>query len=130
MLRVILPNFRARPRHEVARAFLESMPFVSLLVVFFGVVSIIQDQEIFVPVIDAVLSLNPSVQPGATRCCRTSTVVPTVATTQCRAPTASVHPRPDERQHTRSSDHAHCSGRTRQLNFHCTVVQTPNLLVA
>ena len=43
--------------HEVADAFLEAMPFVSLLVVFFGVVAIIQDQEIFVPLFDAVLDM-------------------------------------------------------------------------
>ena len=38
--------------------------FVSLLVVFFGVVAIIQDQAIFEPIIDGVLELDPGMQPG------------------------------------------------------------------
>ena len=50
--------------HEVADAFLEAMPFVSLLVVFFGVVAIIQDQEIFVPLFDAVLDMPSNAQPA------------------------------------------------------------------
>ena len=50
--------------HEVAHAFLEAMPFVSLLVVFFGVVSVIQDQQIFTPIINGVLSLDEGSQPG------------------------------------------------------------------
>ena len=49
--------------HEVADAFMEAMPFVSLLVVFFGVVSIIQDQAIFEPIIDGVLALEKDQQP-------------------------------------------------------------------
>ena len=48
--------------HEVAHAFLEAMPFVSLLVVFFGVVAVIQDNEIFTPIIDGVLDLEESMQ--------------------------------------------------------------------
>ena len=36
---------------QLAHAFLEAMPFVSLLVVFFGVVAIIQEQKIFEPII-------------------------------------------------------------------------------
>eukprot|EP01043_Picozoa_sp_COSAG02_P015086 COSAG02_NODE_634_length_19259_cov_9.871347_5_plen_586_part_00 len=50
--------------HEVAHAFLEAMPFVSLLVVFFGIVSVIQDQQIFTPIINGVLSLDEGSQPG------------------------------------------------------------------
>ena len=50
--------------HELGDAFLEAMPFVSLLVVFFGVVAIIQDQAIFEPIIDGVLELDPGMQPG------------------------------------------------------------------
>jgi NhaB family Na+:H+ antiporter len=50
--------------HELGDAFLEAMPFVSLLVVFFGVVAIIQDQAIFEPIIDGVLELDPRMQPG------------------------------------------------------------------
>jgi Na+/H+ antiporter NhaB len=48
--------------HEIAHAFLESMPFVSLLVVFFGIVGMIHDQELFAPIIDAVLGLEESLQ--------------------------------------------------------------------
>jgi NhaB family Na+:H+ antiporter len=33
------------------------MPFVSLLVVFFGVVAILEEQHVFTPVIDLVLEL-------------------------------------------------------------------------
>ena len=36
---------------QLGHAFLEAMPFVSLLVVFFGVVALIQAQKIFEPII-------------------------------------------------------------------------------
>lgn len=39
------------------------MPFVSLLVVFFGVVAIIVEQGIFAPIIDGVLALDEDSQP-------------------------------------------------------------------
>jgi Na+/H+ antiporter NhaB len=48
--------------HQIAHAFLESMPFVSLLVVFFGIVGMIHDQELFKPIIDWVLTLDESLQ--------------------------------------------------------------------
>ena len=51
--------------HDIAHAFLEAMPFVSLLVVFFGVVAIIEEQHIFKPIIDTVLSLPIDQQPVA-----------------------------------------------------------------
>ena len=51
--------------HEIAHAFLEAMPFVSLLVVFFGVVAIIEEQHIFTPIINAVLGLPNEYQPVA-----------------------------------------------------------------
>ena len=51
--------------HEIAHAFLEAMPFVSLLVVFFGVVAIIEEQHIFTPIINAVLGLPNQYQPVA-----------------------------------------------------------------
>jgi NhaB family Na+:H+ antiporter len=44
--------------HDLARAFLESMPFVSLLVVFFGIVGMIHDVELFKPIIEGVLELE------------------------------------------------------------------------
>ena len=49
--------------HELGHAFEESLPFVSLLVVFFGIVSMIHHQHLFSPVISWVLSLDPSSQP-------------------------------------------------------------------
>ena len=49
---------------QIADAFLEAMPFVSLLVVFFGVVAIIVEQGIFEPIIQLVLEMSPDVQPG------------------------------------------------------------------
>ena len=51
--------------HDIAHAFLEAMPFVSLLVVFFGVVAIIEEQHIFAPIINAVLGLETAQQPVA-----------------------------------------------------------------
>jgi len=41
------------------------MPFVSLLVVFFAIVAVIQEQGIFGPIIDYVLSMDEGVQPTA-----------------------------------------------------------------
>ena len=51
--------------HDVAHAFLEAMPFVSLLVVFFAVVAIIEEQHLFAPIIDFVLGMDVAVQPVA-----------------------------------------------------------------
>jgi len=50
--------------HQLGRAFEEALPFTALLVVFFGIVAVIHDQHLFTPVIDFVLSLEPSAQPG------------------------------------------------------------------
>lgn len=50
--------------HEIAHAFLESMPFVSLLVVFLGIVGMIHDQHMFDPIITGVLSLEDKTQIG------------------------------------------------------------------
>ena len=50
--------------HQLGRAFEEALPFTSLLVVFFGIVAVIHDQHLFVPVIDYVLTLDMSIQPG------------------------------------------------------------------
>ena len=43
------------------------MPFVSLLVVFFGVVAIIEEQHIFAPIINIVLSLPTDKQPAVSQ---------------------------------------------------------------
>ena len=48
--------------HDIAHAFLESMPFVSLLVVFLGVVGMIHDQHLFEPIIQYVLGLEDKTQ--------------------------------------------------------------------
>ncbi len=51
--------------HQIGRAFEESLPFVSLLVIFFIVVGMIQDLELFKPVIHWVLAMPFEVQPRA-----------------------------------------------------------------
>ena len=50
--------------HRLGQAFEEALPFTSLLVVFFGIVGVIEDQHLFAPVINYVLALPASVQPG------------------------------------------------------------------
>ena len=49
--------------HRLAHAFQEALPFTALLVVFFGIVAVIHDQELFQPIIEAVLALPRDVQP-------------------------------------------------------------------
>lgn len=50
--------------HRIGPAFEEALPFTALLCVFFGIVAVISDQHLFQPVIDYVLSLPESQQPG------------------------------------------------------------------
>jgi len=50
--------------HQIGHAFEEALPFTALLVVFFAIVAVIKDQGLFEPVIEAVLSLDESLQPG------------------------------------------------------------------
>jgi len=50
--------------HAIGKAFEEALPFTALLVVFFAVVSVIHEQHLFQPVINYVLSLELSRQPG------------------------------------------------------------------
>lgn len=50
--------------HQIGKAFQESLPFTALLVVFFAIVAVIHEQHLFSPVIDYVLSLPESRQPG------------------------------------------------------------------
>ena len=50
--------------HQLGKAFEEALPFTALLVVFFSVVAVIHEQHLFAPVIDYVLALDLSVQPG------------------------------------------------------------------
>jgi len=49
--------------HQIGRAFEESLPFVSLLVIFFVVVAMIHDLHLFKPVIDWVLAKPIEDQP-------------------------------------------------------------------
>ncbi|MGE4319747.1 MAG: sodium/proton antiporter NhaB [Deferribacterales bacterium] len=51
--------------HEIGHAFTESLPFTALLVVFFAIVAVIHDQELFKPIIGYVLGLEGSHQLGA-----------------------------------------------------------------
>lgn len=48
--------------HAIGRAFQESLPFTALLVVFFSVVAVIIDQQLFAPIIQFVLSASEQVQ--------------------------------------------------------------------
>ncbi|PXX92682.1 sodium/proton antiporter NhaB [Marinobacter vulgaris] len=50
--------------HQIGKAFQESLPFTSLLVVFFAIVAVIHEQHLFKPIIDFVLSLPKDQQPG------------------------------------------------------------------
>ncbi len=50
----------ARNEHDYAPAFLEALPFASLLVVFFAVVAVIETQQLFTPIIGAVLAVHGS----------------------------------------------------------------------
>jgi NhaB family Na+:H+ antiporter len=48
--------------HQIGKSFEEGLPFTALLVVFFAVVSVINDQGLFKPVIDFVLHLEDTEQ--------------------------------------------------------------------
>lgn len=48
--------------HRMGHAFEEALPFTALLVVFFGIVGVIYDQELFKPVITAVLAMDADSQ--------------------------------------------------------------------
>lgn len=48
--------------HQLGKAFEEALPFTALLVVFFSIVAVIIDQELFKPVITWVLHMDPDVQ--------------------------------------------------------------------
>lgn len=50
--------------HQIGKAFQESLPFTSLLVVFFAVVAVIHQQHLFKPVIDFVLAQPEAQQPA------------------------------------------------------------------
>ncbi len=46
--------------HSMGKAFEEALPFTALLAVFFSIVAVIIDQELFKPIIDAVLHIEDS----------------------------------------------------------------------
>ncbi len=48
--------------HRIGRAFEEALPFTALLVVFFAIVAVIADHQLFTPVIGWVLTLQGSMQ--------------------------------------------------------------------
>lgn len=50
--------------HRIGKAFQEALPFTALLVVFFTIVSVIHEQHLFSPIIEMVLALPDSQQPG------------------------------------------------------------------
>jgi len=51
--------------HRIGHAFEEALPFTALLVVFFAVVAVINDQQLFTPVINQVLMLEGTQQIAA-----------------------------------------------------------------
>ncbi len=50
--------------HQIGRAFQDALPFTALLVVFFAVVAVIHQQQLFTPIIQAVLAMPAEQQPG------------------------------------------------------------------
>ena len=50
--------------HQIGKSFQEALPFTALLVVFFSVVSVIHEQHLFTPIIQAVLDMPLEAQPG------------------------------------------------------------------
>ena len=60
---ILLTSFKGvTNEHDLGEAFREALPFTALLVVFFGVVSIISDQELFNPIITFVLNQDVNLQ--------------------------------------------------------------------
>ena len=65
MIIVLLTAFNGIiEEHQLGHAFEEALPFTALLVVFFAIVAVIHEQHLFTPVINAVLAMEPSQQPG------------------------------------------------------------------
>ena len=60
---ILLTSFKGiTHEHDLGDAFKEALPFTALLVVFFGVVSVIADQQLFTPIITYVLAQETSNQ--------------------------------------------------------------------
>jgi NhaB family Na+:H+ antiporter len=65
MVIVLLTAFNGiTEEHRIGHAFEEALPFTALLVVFFAIVAVIHEQHLFSPVINAVLAMPESAQPG------------------------------------------------------------------
>ena len=61
---ILLTAFKGvTEEHKLGEAFHEALPFTALLTVFFVIVSVIHDQHLFSPVLNFVLSQDPSAQP-------------------------------------------------------------------
>jgi NhaB family Na+:H+ antiporter len=61
---ILLTAFKGiTEEHNLGEAFHEALPFTALLAVFFAIVSVINDQQLFLPVITYVLSQSLEVQP-------------------------------------------------------------------
>lgn len=62
--------------HAIGKAFTEALPFTALLAVFFAVVAVIVDQQLFAPIIRYVLQAEADAQLSLficlTACCRPS----------------------------------------------------------
>ena len=66
MLLVVVTAFTGITEEaRIGHAFEESLPFVSLLVIFFVIVAMIHDLHLFTPVVEWVLALPREQQPGA-----------------------------------------------------------------
>lgn len=50
--------------HQIGKAFEEALPFTALLVVFFTIVGVIHELHLFTGIINAVLAMDQSIQPG------------------------------------------------------------------
>ena len=51
--------------HQIGRAFSDGLPFTALLIIFFGIVAMIEQQGLFHPIVHYALSLPVEAQPGA-----------------------------------------------------------------
>jgi NhaB family Na+:H+ antiporter len=61
---ILLTAFKGiTEEHHLGEAFHEALPFTALLAVFFAIVSVINDQQLFLPVINYVLAQPLDVQP-------------------------------------------------------------------
>ncbi len=49
--------------HQLGHAFEEALPFTALLVVFFAIVAVIEQQHLFSPIINAVLAMDNDIRP-------------------------------------------------------------------